>query len=49
METGRGYKNVQAELIKFYDMVKKFWKQKDGKQWFQNGEQDHLVLSFPCN
>ena len=38
METGRGYKNVQAELIKFYDMVKKFWKQKDGKQWFQNGE-----------
>ena len=38
METGRGYKNIQAELLKFYDMVKKFWKQKAGMQWFQNGE-----------
>lgn len=31
---------VQAELIKFYAVEEKFWKQKAGMQWFTDGDRN---------
>ncbi|KAG5630587.1 hypothetical protein H5410_002304 [Solanum commersonii] len=46
---GERLQKVQADLIKFYAIEEKFWKQKAGMQWFEDGDGNTKLFHVHVN